>query len=331
MLIINPETNAPFTVAELTGVVNEAAYQPGQIQAALPIDVRGIRSDVVMLDRRSDTIDMVDAGEYNGVAEETTLDDDESILFKISSHPDAFTVRPEEGDNRREFGQTEVVELPQGRLSRLYAKQREKFGVTWENQAIGALRGYAVKRDGSIRKNFRQIFDRAPQEMEFDFSSSESFIKFLVGAKRQLEAKLTGVMIQGWKLFVPSEMTEEVMFHGSIVDAFERWNDGLFKREDNRSGFPIASNVWVEEYRNAKLPGGRSIFPEDELLLAPIAKIYNRVHAAKKGFTTIGEVGAPIYSSQKDLGHDEGVEVKSETNCETYVTHLDGIGIIKNG
>ena len=47
-------------------------------------------------------------------------------------------------------------------------------------------------------------------------------------------------------------------------------------------------------------------------------------------FTTIGEVGAPIYSSQKDLGHDEGVEVKSETNCETYVTHLDGIGIIKN-
>lgn len=331
MPLLNPATGGYHDFTSLTDQINRVEYQPRQLGDAVTVVSRGLRDRTAIIDRKSTSLDIIDPIAWDAKPSVVEVEDYESFPILVPHRQELVTVRPAEVRSKRRMGSETEYEMPTDRLNEKFEKVKGKFALTDEHQLINACRGKLIRKNGSVYLDLAAQFGIGPSNYTIDFDDADlDVVASGRMLKRQQEQKLGDYMVEKWQWFLPAEYFEALVNKESIKRAYDRWMDGAFLRADNRSGFPIADNVEVIEYRNITLPGGADFFPTDESLFLPITNgLYQRRYAPREDMNHINSEGLPFYAVPNDLDFAEGVDIKVESNAVTYVQRPEAVGIVK--
>lgn len=340
MPLLIPGTNDAHTLATLTDTINRTPFIPGMI-GDLGWEDSGVPTRAVLIDRRNETLDVIDEAPVGAAAQQVKIIEDETLdPLYVPRYPLAFTVRPQEVSGVRAYGQEQAFEMTEDRQARFMSTWRNSVNLTWEFLSVGYLRGKVLDRYGSVRHDVAAKFGVAPTQFAFDFSGTGNFYKFVNDCKAVLQAYLGNFNITGWKLIAGKAVHDKIVYHPSVQESYIRYQEGAFLRRDAVAPFVICDDVQVLYYRNqiipnsrtAQNPAGTPVFPTDRFILVPICEgLFQRRFAPAEMLGFVNTPGAPVYLSPYDLPHGRGIEIEGETNPIGYVKRYEGIGECVDG
>lgn len=308
--------DSAFDAVELTKRWGTIQYVPQRLAQLGIFDTNGVTTTDFSVERKGDVLGLIPYSDR----EEPELNMNRSArkLFRFSTghFPLKRTVRPSEIQNVRSFGTESELEMVDNIVGEKVAEMRPSHLATLEYQRLGAIKGQILDSDGTtVIEDLYSRFGLTQDEVDFELDSgtTEIVIKCLT-VKRHIEDGLGGLMYDGVVALCGSTYFQNFITHAKIKDAYDRWNDGAFLRDDPRfKGFPFAG-IHFEEYRGAI--GGVNFIEPDEVFFFPVGvpDLFITRFAPANMMSFVNTKGLPLYVSQKRLDHDRGVEVVTESN-----------------
>jgi hypothetical protein len=309
-----------FTVRSMMDYIDSKPYVPEEISKWLPWNSAGELSHLTSIEFRDGVIDIVPDAE-RGAPGFTGRDADRSAIpVKIPHYPQQKTLLAESVRGVRAFG-SELVETFEQKRNDILDGFNRNNRLTWERSRAAAITGIMYKADMVTPLiNWFDTFGITQSTKEIDFdSASTEIVEELTDAKMQSEEELGDLLASGYYLFAGRNIQKAIKTHPTIKTGYERWNAGGLFREDVRDGFPLSTDINVVTYTRGKI-GSHYLIHPDEAFLCPIVEgMYQTRFAPGTGIQTLGAMGVPEYVSPKLIDHDEGVELKGQTNVLSYV------------
>lgn len=228
-------------------------------------------------------------------------------------------VLPEEVQGIRAFGsKTEAMAIADVLTDHL-TTMRNKHAITLEHLRMGALKGKILDADGSVLYNLFDEFDITEKVVNFGLSTANTNVKAkCLEVVRHIEDSLRGEVMSGIHALVSAEFFDALTNHPSVKEAYERWQEGAFLRDDFRSGFPFGG-ITFEEYRGqATDPNGtvRRFIAQGEGHAFPVGTAESFVtYFAPADFNeTVNTLGRPLYAKQELRRFDRGTDLHTQSN-----------------
>lgn len=196
---------------------------------------------------------------------------------------------------------------------------RNKHAITLEHLRMGALKGKILDADGSVLYNLFDEFDITEKVVNFGLSTANTNVKAkCLEVVRHIEDNLRGEVMSGIHALVSAEFFDALTNHPSVKEAYERWQEGAFLRDDFRSGFPFGG-ITFEEYRGqATDPNGtvRRFIAQGEGHCFPMGTAESFVtYFAPADFNeTVNTLGRPLYAKQEPRRFDRGTDLHTQSN-----------------
>ena len=104
-----------------------------------------------------------------------------------------------------------------------------------------------------------------------------------------------------------------------MKNAYDRWQDGEFLRNDPRAGFPFGEIIF-ENYRGAV--GAIPFIPTDTARFFPVGvpNLFKTYYAPADFVEAANTIGIPVYAKQERLRFDKGIELHTQSNPLTMCT-----------
>ena len=138
-----------FSVPSLTAAINEQEYLPGRISGLGLFREEGITTLTVQIEKDGDTLALVPAGERGTSGLVVGGSKRKLIPFNTVHLPQRFTIKADEIQGIRAFGQRTELQSVQDVVNKRLAKARRQLDATHEFQRMGALNGQVLDADGS--------------------------------------------------------------------------------------------------------------------------------------------------------------------------------------
>lgn len=325
--------NRVHTDGTLTDAFIAQARIPRQMEALIQVESQGVSSEAVNIDRKQGQLGIIDPRARGEEPSRTEIPDYKQVSLPIPHYPDMIRVEADEVVGRREFGSETAYELPENRLAEKMQAQNESYEVTYELSNVAACRGLVTNSKGDVVVDVKAQFQQGPTGLTMNLTDADTDYHAVFRChKRKLRAQVGALAVTGYVAFTPPAMFEKIVRSKNLKESYARWQDGAFLRGDHRTGFTVAENVQIVEYESLDVGSDIALFPDDEIIMVPIARgLFKRKFAPKRGMTTVNRPGRPKYVSTKILDHDAGFELKVETNFITFNSRPESVGIITQG
>ncbi|WP_253306641.1 major capsid protein [unidentified bacterial endosymbiont] len=188
--------------------------------------------------------------------------------------------------------------------------------ATLRYQRVGAITGEIFDADGSRKLlDLYQSFNIKQNSVTMGFSDANSEVqKKVLEAKRRSEDALGDAgVITGWLAICGRGFYDALISHPSVQQAFARWNDGQFLRDDLRKGFTFCEVMWKEFYGRV---GKLSFINDQEGYLIPvgISDFLITRYAPADYVETVNTIGLLFYAKPERLRLDKGIELEAQSN-----------------
>lgn len=313
--------NDAFSVQSLTTAINETPYQPMLVGSLGLFSEQGINTTNLSIEMRGTTLSLIPAAARG--APGGPVANDKSRLIPISTvHlPQRGAVIADEVQNLRAFGTESDVETVQNLVNRKLGKMRRNLDVTIEYQRIGALKGIVVDADGSTPiLNMFTTFGVTQQTLAMALTTDATKVKLKVTAAHRLaEQALGGLLHSGFIALCGDGFFDALVTHPAVVAAYDRYLDGAFLRELQRSqnsgspGFQFCNTTW-HEYKGSV--AGIPFIGTDDAYLIPLGvpDLFETHYAPADYMETVNTTGLPYYAKQEAMRMNRGVELESQSN-----------------
>ncbi|MBY5873727.1 hypothetical protein HFN53_17050 [Rhizobium leguminosarum] len=315
-----------FTVRSMMDYIDQQPYVPEEISKWLPWNSAGELSHLTTIEFKDGTIDIVPDAERGAPGYRGSDDQRSAIPVRIPHYPREKTLLAESVRGVRAFG-SEMLEAFEAKRNEILDKFSRDNRVTWERTRAAALTGIMYKADMTTPLiNWYDTFGVAKTTHEIDFGNANTeVVEELTDAKGKSEDHQGDMSAAGYMLISGRNIQKKIKTHPSVKTAYERWNAGGLFRDDVRDGFPISTDINVVTYTRGKI-GAHYLIDPDKAYLCPIVPgMYQTRFAPGTGISTLGAMGVPEYVSVKILDHDEGIDLKGQTNPLSYVQRLPAI------
>jgi len=318
--------NDIFTVRSMMDFIDERPYVPEQLSKWLPWNSAGELSHLTSIEFRNGTLDIIPEAERGAPGYRGSDPTRFAIPVEIPHYPQEKSLLAESVRGVRAFG-SELVEVFETKRNEILTEFNVANRLTWERGRAAAITGILYRAD--MVTPLINWFDRtgmtqSTYEINFDDPNTE-VIEELTDAKGLSEDNQGDASASGYMLIAGRNIQKKIKTHPSVKTGYERWNAGGLFREDVRDGFPISTDINVVTYTRGKINGNFLIHPDEAYLCPLINGMYQTRFAPGTGIQTLGQLGQPEYVSPKILDHDEGVELKAQTNPLSYVRNLKSI------
>ncbi|MBB3520995.1 MULTISPECIES: major capsid protein [Rhizobium] len=315
-----------FTVRSMMDYIDSKPYVPEEISKWLPWNSAGELNHLTAIEFRDGVIDIVPDAERGSAGFTGRVADRSAIPVYIPHYPQQRTLLAESVRGVRAFG-SELVETFEQKRNEILDAFNVNNRLTWERTRAAAITGIMYKADMTTPLiNWFDTFGIAQSTHEIDFGNSNTeVVEELTDAKIKSEEALGDLYANGYYLIAGRNIQKKIKTHPTVKTGYERWNAGGLFRDDVRDGFPISTDINVVTYTRGKI-GNHYLIDPDTAYLCPIVQgMYQTRFAPGTGIQTLGAMGVPEYISPKLLDHDEGVELKGQTNPLSYVQRLGAV------
>lgn len=306
-----------FSVTSLTAAIN----QPPEGQAVPTLldslfEEEGITTTSVLIEREGNELALVPASERGAPTDVTLASKRDLIPFATLHLATVAAIKADEFQNIRAFGTENTAQTLQSLVAKRLQKMRQRLEATLRYQRVGAITGEIFDADGSRKLlDLYQSFNIKQNSVTMGFSDASSEVqKKVLEAKRKSEDALGDAgVITGWLAICGRGFYDALISHPSVQQAFARWNDGQFLRDDLRKGFTFCEVMWKEFYGRV---GKLSFINDQEGYLIPvgISDFLITRYAPADYVETVNTIGLPFYAKQERLRLDKGIELEAQSN-----------------
>lgn len=303
-----------FRMVSMTDAINRVPYVPGLAGQLGIFRETGITTTSVMVEEQDGNLALVPNTLRGAPPNQNRSGRRRARSLVVPHLPLEDVIMASQVQNVRAFGGTQLQALEQVRDQKL-SEMSSKLDATVEYGRIGAIKGVILDADGStVIYDLFDEFDRTQESVDFVLGTGSTDVKGkILEVKRHIEDGLGANVYTRVHCFCGSEWFDKFTSHQSVRDAWNRWNDGAFFRQDNRKGFEYCG-VWFEAYRGRV--GGVDFVETDEAHFFPVGvpDLFRTYFAPGDFLETANTPGLPRYARSQPMDYNKGLKVLVESN-----------------
>ena len=306
-------------MASLTAAINLIPNRYGRLEALNLFPAKPVRTRQIIVEEYAGKLNLLPTkppGSPGTVGERGKR---KLRSFVIPHIPHDDVVLPEEVQGIRAFGSETEMEAISGVLARHLETMRNKHAITLEHLRMGALKGEILDADGSVISNLFTEFQITPQSVNFDLANANSEVKgHCYDLLTKIEDALQGEFMTGVRCLCSPSFFEALTSHANVLDAYSRFQEGAWLREDVRTGFTYGG-ITFEEYRGqASSADGavRKFIADGEAHCFPVGTVdtFGTYFAPADFNETVNTLGQPLYAKQAPRQFDRGTDLHTQSN-----------------
>lgn len=307
-----------FGAVSLTNAINtspEGQRVPTLLDSLF--EEEGVSTTSVFIERENDSLALVPAGERGAPAAVTTGAQRDAVPFKTLHLATRSTIRADEVQGVRAFGSESELETVMELVGKRLLKQRRRLEATIRFQRAGAITGKIYDADGQrlLLDLHRQFgIEQQTHAMALGNGSTKVLNKVVEAKRKGEDAIADSGIITGWLAVCGRGFWDAFTGHASTTDAWDRFQDGQFKRSDLRQvGFQFGGVEWQEFYGKV---GGVEFIGSDDAYLIPLGVdgLLVTKYAPADYMDTVNTIGQAFYASQELLPHNKGIDLEAQSN-----------------
>lgn len=312
-----------FTTVSLTSYVNSQPYLPHELGTWFSWNAQGEIGQNLIVELTNGTLSLIPEASRRSKGDLLTRDDRDVFSLLIPHYPQHDTLWSDQVGGVRMAGTAIQLETVEQKRNEILDKMHRRNMLMHEFGRAGAITGVLYRANGTVSINWFDKFGKAQTKHGIKFSDPKTpVVAELTEAKMKAEDELGDLAPTGYVLVCGKNFYRKLTTHKSVHEAFDRWNQGAFMRDDLRKGWQISSDITVVSYSRGKIRVGDAwvnFIDPDKAYLVPIADgLLQTRFAPGTGMSDINTIGLPEYVSAHILPHDEGVELKGQTNFVSY-------------
>lgn len=316
-LTLDVFNNDAFSVNTLTNSINnppEGQSIPTLLDSLF--EEEGVTTTAIMIEREGNELALVPASERGAPSEVTIASKRDMIPFSTLHLSTVAAIKADEFQNIRSFGTDNELQTLQALVTTRLQKMRQRIEATLRYHRMGAVTGVIYDADGRGRLlDLFQSFNitQNTQAMGLSVETTDVYKNVLTAKRKSEDAVSSAGVISGWMAICGRGFYDAFVGHKSVKEAFNRWNDGQFLRDDLRSGFNFCGVTWQEYYGKA----GPILFIEDEvayLIPVGVTDLFITKNAPADYVETVNSIGLPFYAKQEPMQMGKGITIEAQTN-----------------
>jgi len=318
-------TNDAFSMVSLTESINLMPYVPARLGSLGLFRPKPIATLTAVLEYKQNTINIIPSrarGSRENVRGGGTRI---AKAVKVPHLPEGSSILADDVQGVRAFGSEDQVEGVAQLVNTRLEELRQDHEVTAEWHRMGALSGVLLDADGvSVIESFFDLFGITETEFPFDLTVDEDGVKLQAQALSRLMRHLMGAWpFTGIHAMCGDSFFDDLITSPSAKAAYDRWQDGQFKRELQGSpggGFTWCGVTW-ENY-DGYFTDSFSFINTDECRFFPTGApgLFGVAYAPADYIETVNTLGRPFYAKQERMKFDKGVELETQSNALHYCT-----------
>lgn len=306
-----------FSLVSLTAAVQQLPYKPGRLGEMGLFADKGIitvNAAVEQIDGVLTLIPEAARGTMPNVLQSRTR---EARIFRVPHFPLNTSVMADEVQGVREFGSEDATKSVTKTVNDKLETLRQSHEYTHEWMRVGAVKGVILDADGTTE--IYDLFDEfglTQSEINFDLADTDFDVKtHCTELKRTMEDALGAALFDHIHVFCGDTFWDNLVVHPDLETAFERYTNGAYYHEDKRAGLEFPRGVIWENYRGQV--GSTKFFDDEEAYAVPIGvpDLFQHVMAPANFIETVNTIGQKIYSKQRVLDFDVGIELHTQSNA----------------
>lgn len=308
--------NDAFSLSQLTKAMTDLPLTPTRLGELGYFGGEGISTTSIDIEKVGTVVRLVPAAQrgapgLTGQNQKRTM-----RSFRVTHLPQQDAVYADEIQNLRAFGSETDVETLQNVVNKKLARMKRDLDATIEWGRMGALKGQVLDADGStVLLDLFSEFGVTQNTLDFVLDSDTTKVKQkCIDTARAIEAELGGIPYQSVRTLCSPGFFDALVSHPAVVDAYDRYLDGQFKRVSQRKdGFWFA-DMYFEEYRGKV---GNQAFIEDGAAYAipeGVPDLFVTYFGPADYTETVNTIGLPYYAKQWAMQNGKGVHLESQSN-----------------
>jgi hypothetical protein len=320
----------PYTSVALTGTINKLPNDFGLLQALDLFPSRSIASTVVEVRMREGKIEVLASAERGGPAPVASSDEGQAIYFGVPHFPEIDLLTPKDIQDMIEVEGDQIrARTAEEELAWRLMKIRRKHAITREYLRMGALKGVVLDGKGKVIADLFERFDIEKKRVAFDLDNDEAdIIEACEEVFDHIATNLKGEVMTGVDVIVDKQFFNKLIQHPKIEKFYLNWQAAQALTSHDRS--PVSAygrtfsfqNVMFREYKAqfpVRVAGAPASVPAVAAGLGhahPVGTLDTFVtyDASPHAMSQVNAPGVEIFVTTEELKHDEGIELKSQSN-----------------
>lgn len=307
-----------FSAISLTNAINtspEGQRVPTLLDALF--EEEGVNTTSVFIERESDGLALVPDTARGAPGQVVAGSARDAIAFKTRHLPTRATILADEVQGLRAFGSETELETVMSMVGKRLLKMRAKLEATIRYQRAGVVTGKIYDADGTtlLLDLFQQFgITQQTHGMALGTDATKVLNKIIEAKRKGEDAIADSGIITGWVAVCGRGFWDAFTNHKSTTDAWDRFNDGQFLRDDVRPmGFQFGGVEWQEFYGSV---GGVNFIGADDAYLIPrgVDGLLVTKYAPADYMETVNTQGQAFYASQEPLPHNKGIDLEAQSN-----------------
>ena len=310
--------NDAFSVTSLISTITDIPRVPTQLGDEGLFTESGMTTTTAFIERQGSGLKLVPAAPRGGVADTVGRENRKLIPVAAVHLPQRDTIMADEVQGIRAFGSETDVEAVQALVRRQLAQLKANLDMTLEYHRIGALKGVVLDADGASELyDLYDIFDMTQTTQYWNIATNSTPAdpkRSCIELKRLVQSALGGRAFRRVRVKCSEGFFDDLIAHKAMKEAWERWQDGAFARQDQTTGDFEFAGVVFQIYAGGV--GGQDFIADGEAYAYPegVPGMFVTKYAPADYMETVNTMGLPYYAKQERMSFDKGVQLESQSN-----------------
>lgn len=318
--ILNAFDTDAYNVASMTDAVNKLPFVPSRLGGMGLFKTDGITTDIVVMEEKDGHLSLLQSKRRGEPGTTAKTEGRKVRSFQVPHLPHDDTILAADVSGVRAFGSATEVEGVATVVNNRLSVMRQAHEITLEYQRAKALQGLLLDADATVIYDFWDEFGLKEQKVDFVLGTTTTDVRAkCLDVVEKVETAVGSMPYDHIHAMCGATWFKKFIGHTLVRDAFSRYRDGEFLRNDPRRGFEFAG-ITFEAYRGTV--SGQTFVPATLARFFPVgAQGLFRTHFAPADFIeAVNTIGLAVYAKQEIMKFGRGIEIHTQSNPFSYCT-----------
>lgn len=332
MLTINTPSgpiNFAYTARDLTMAVDVLPNLYGRLNQENLFPSEGVRTKLVEVRFRNGYITVLPASERGGTPSVGKGPDENAVYLEIPHIPHIDYLTPDDIQDLYAFSNSPLrLKTPEDALNEKLQAVKNKHAITREYLRMGALKGVIKDGRGDTLHDLYERFGIEKKTIDFELDDADADPKLkCFELSRHIKKHLRGEVMNHVRVKVDPYFYDKLTTHPKVEKFFLNYTEARALAVDDVKEFPFGGLIFEEYDATVSLIDGSTeeLIEEGHGHAYPTGTMntFRTFDGPPHSMSMANMPGGEIYISPKLLDHDEGIELKSQSNPLPVVSRPD--------
>lgn len=321
MSILDVFKSDAFSVVEMTDAINVVPNKYGRLNELNVFPDRPLMTRTAVIEQMQHELNLLPTKPVGAPATKGTVGKRDLRSVTIPHIPHEDVILAEEVNGVRAFGTDGQLKAIMQLVSEKQATMVDKFAITLEYLRWGALSGLIYDADGSTELlDIFSLFGISETEIDFELDDEATVVDAKIRTlKRHFEQNSFGQSYNGIHVMCAPDFFESLIGHTSVRDDILLANRGTMTTNMDYRNKLVLSGVVFEEHAGTATDAAGNVhkfIPDGYARAFPVGApgMMKTFYAPAPFIETVNTMARPLYSKQRILPYDVGVEVHMQSN-----------------